>query len=515
MTPQDHLHRLVRALTRHEKQAFTTAARKSSSQAEPTYLKLFKALADLEEYDEKAFLASSKGKPFEQNYSVRKTELYEKILLILRAQRQSQGKEKPIEFKVREYLEDARLLQDKSLHDQASRRLDQAQEDAKKYQLFEAQMEILRIRRGLLMREPHVKTSDVQHLHDEIAKTVAILQNKARMLSLLDPLFLLARQNAAPNGTVDHTLLEEIIAAPELQDVTSCLSFEANQNYHFCHAIYHQLKGNPDKAWIHGRAIYLAYQEEKEVRRVKGPEYRNVVNNYLAYCLEAYRFDDFDEALKHLVATPFHSKREEDSALHNALAMRLTKALNLCDWAAAANVRNDYRANLGIFSEELPSSRMMMFYLSFSRLSMVEGEWKEVIKWARKVLDEGGGNARQGVVFQAQLQEMIALYEMKSIEALEKRKRAASDAFRRAELEGDFGRKLLSTMQRLMGLSDKKDIRDTFEALAEVLEKADPDMRGTVSLTSAWIQSHLRGISIAQVLEEVRDKILAERPPIS
>lgn len=514
MTPQDHLYRLVRALTRHEKQAFTTASRKSNPQDEPIYLKLFKALAELEEYDEKGFLSSSKGRLFKQNYSVRKTELYEKILLVLRAQRQSQGKEKPIEFKVREYLEDARLLQDKSLHEQASRRLDQAQEDAKKYQLFEAQLEILRIRRGLLMREPHVKTSDLQHLHDDIAKTVAILQNKARMLSLLDPLFLLARQHAALNGTIDHELLEEIIAAPELQDVTSCLSFEANQNYHFCHAIYHRLKGNVEKAWIHGRAIYLAYQEEKEVRRVKGAEYRNVVNNYLAYCVDAYRFDDFDEALKHLVATPFHSKREEDSALHNALAMRLSKALNLCDWAEAVQARAEYRVQLPTFSEELPSSRMMMFYLNFSRLSMVEGEWKEVIKWAKKVLGEGSSNARQGLVFQAQLQELIALYEIEAMEALEKRKRAAGQAFRRAELSGDFERKVLSTMQRLPGLTASKAIRETFEALADVLEKAEPDMRDTVSLTFAWVQSHLRGISIARVLEEVRDKILAERPPI-
>jgi hypothetical protein len=514
MTPQDHLYRLIQAMTRNEKQAFTTMARKSTTKTDPTYLKLFKSLSDLEEYEEKKFLASPKGKPFAANYAVRKTELYEKILLVLRAQRQSQGKEKSIEFKVRECLEDARLLQDKSLHEQANRRLDAAWEDACKYQLSEAQLEILRMRRALRMREPNVKPAHVQEIHAAIAETVKIIQNKARMLSLLDPMFLLARQNAALNGRIDHALLDEIIAAPELQDVSSCLSFEANQNYHFCHAIYHQLKGNLAQAWIHGRAIYLAYQEEKEVRRVKGPEYRNVVNNYLAYCVAVYRFDDFDQALEHLVAGPFHSKREEDSAIHNALAMRLTQALNLCDWKAAAQVRSDYRTRLKIFSEELPSSRMMLFYLSFSRLSMVEENWPDAIKWAKKVLSEGDSDPRQGLVFQAQLQELIALYENADIEDLERRKRAIGETLKRAELQGEFERKVLSTMQRLPGLTDPKAKKNAFLALEKALKEASPDMLDAISLTSAWVQSHLRRIPLAQVFEEIRDNTLAALPPI-
>jgi hypothetical protein len=514
MIAQDHLYRLIKALQPTEKQAFTRYATRKGGEA-PLYLRLFQALNSLKTYEEDQFLSSKKGQAFALNYAVQKVELYEKILQVLRVQRQSGGKEKPIEFRVREYLEDARLLREKKLVDLAEKRLAQAKEDAERYQLHEVQLELLRAQRGGVMRQlGQDDYTPLEALHAEIAQIAAIIQNKARMLQLLDPMFLQAKYQAALSGRVNHALLDTIMEAPELKNVALCLSFEANQNYHFCHAIYHQLNQRPQQAWIHARAIFLAYKEAPSLQLVKGAEYRNAVNNYLGYCVNAYRFDDFEEALKAICKGPFRSVSEEVTTVHSALAMELQKHFSLCDWAAAELVMKRYKENLNVFSEHLSSSRMMLFYLSFSRLKLVQGKWPDAARWAKKVVDEGDGDPKLGMVFQARLQELIALYEQGNMDLLTKRYRSAMYAFTRADFVGEFERNVLATIHRLPDLKTPADIRKTFESLHETLSSAAQVAQDVVSIASVWVQSHLRSIKIAQVLEEQRDEALSKLEPI-
>lgn len=514
MIAQDHLFRLIKTLKPTEKQAFTRHAMRKSGEC-PRYLQLFQVLNTLKAYDEDAFLASKKGAPFAQNYAVQKIELFEKLLLVLRMQRQSGGNEKPIEFRVREYMEDARLLREKKLGDLAEKRLGLAMEEAERYQLHEVQLELLRAQRANVMR--HVGLNDysaLDALHNQIRQIAEIIQNKARMLQLLDPLFLQAKHQAALSGHLNHALIESIMAAEELKDVTRCLSFEAEQNYHFCHAIFHQLNERPHEAWIHARAIYLAWQEAPSMQSIKGAEYRNVVNNYLGYCINAYRFVDFEKALATIVKGPFRSELEQVIASHSALAMELQKHFSLCAWDMADDVMKRYRQQLSRFSEHLSPSRMMLFYLSFSRLKLIQGMWPEAARWAKKVIDEGDGKSQLGMVFQARLQELIALYEQGDIDLLNRRYRSALRSFQKAAFAGEFEHKVLETIQRLPGLADRQDQRQIFESLQKTLSEASPDLQDATSLTSAWVQSHLRKVPISHVLQEIRDQTLAALPAI-
>src|SRR5688572_18481591 len=116
MTPKDHLFQLIQSLTPKERQVFAIAA-KGTRKKSPDYLLFFQALCELDQYGETAFLASKRGLPFNPGYSGRKNALYEKVLQVIRSQRQIGGTEKPLEFQVREQVEDARFLRERKLFD--------------------------------------------------------------------------------------------------------------------------------------------------------------------------------------------------------------------------------------------------------------------------------------------------------------------------------------------------------------------------------------------------------------
>lgn len=494
MKPRDDLFLLIKSLSPAEKKALGMTPQQHDYQI------LFKALNDSKELDEKEFLASSAGKKFAKNFSVRKNELYEKILQGIRAQQKTAGTAKPIEIQLREQLEDVLFLREKKLFDQCTRRLQRAKKSAQEHQLHEILLEILRVERSILLKTQLSGYSHrLQEIHDQIAAVTEIIKNKTRMLYIYDCHFLEVRQHRSLGGTMNIGLLNELKESADLQDVSRCLSFEAESNFYFCHAIREHLLGNAKGAWDFARTLYLRWQEQKGVQKVKPVEYRNVLQNYLTFCNVALQYDDFDVALQQLLAGPFYTVEEEASAIDNACYVTMQRCMQVCDWEGAKNSIATFKSQLEKVGDRLIPSRIMVHYLSFSRLSLVLEDWKGAGSWAKKVIRESESEESFALGIQARIQEIIALVELQDLETLTNKCRAIVRALQKSPAEMTVELKVMQSIPKLDLTGTTNDCRSAFSNLLTSLQLRDEEQEERSGFLLDWLYSRAKGFDFGSI----------------
>ena len=118
--PNDHLHQLIKSLSKAEKRSFKIYATRNSS-GDAKFIRLFDAIDKAKEYDEEMILSKIKGLKKSQ-FSNLKAHLYKQILTSLRLNYMGHN----IDIQLREQIDYARILYDKGLYKQSLKILDKA-----------------------------------------------------------------------------------------------------------------------------------------------------------------------------------------------------------------------------------------------------------------------------------------------------------------------------------------------------------------------------------------------------
>ncbi len=476
------------------------------------YQRLFKALNESQSFDEKAFLATEAGKEFVGKMPRKKHELYEKILQNVRAFRQPLGRQKAMEIQLREQLEDVLFLRDKKLFEQSNRRLSRVKGKAISYHLHELLIVILRIERSLLLRiQPVGYVKKLWEIHKEIEEASMVIKNKGQMLYFYDQYFIQVIQHKKLNAAIDANFLKTLIASPELKDPNGCLSFEAESNFYFCHAIHHYLLGNAQATWEFSKTLYLRWEEEREIKKVKAIEYRNVINNFLIFSNYASRYEGFDCALSRMLEGPFYSDEEEASAIDNAIHVNIQRHLHCCNWDAAKATLQEYRRKLDFISEHLIPSRIMVHYLSFSRLSLVLEDWTGAYSWAKKVDTAREGKEHLALIWQARMQEMMALYEAPELGDLINRHRAAMRQFRKARESNEIEAKIIHAIWAASKCVLKTESASIFRKLYLDVKGKQAGKNNIEEFGIIWLKAKSKGISLKEALESQRELALSKK----
>ena len=78
---QDHVHRLIRSMTRAEKRYFKLYIGRHVVEASSNHGVLFNAIADMEVYDERALMERYANEAFTHKFAITKRRLYGAILV--------------------------------------------------------------------------------------------------------------------------------------------------------------------------------------------------------------------------------------------------------------------------------------------------------------------------------------------------------------------------------------------------------------------------------------------------
>lgn len=506
MTPSTDLYELIAAMNTAERRHFTRFARAGYAEdQEIDFIELFSFICKTKAKSDEDLFSKKDSERFIENFPVQKAELPQRILNVMRSRKKVNGQRKSLPFLIRETMEDIAFLREKGMYAWVYRRLAEIKAEAEENDLHELLLEISGIERNLIrMQQPADSEAKITALHAQNAVLTKTIQNKYEMLRLKDKLFSLAVNHSNLTDAAIPDEITEIMQSPELTDIARCISFEASSNYHFCHLTYQHLLGNAYKAWEHSRALFLMWKERKGIQVLKPLEYANLLQNYLAMCNEVMRYDNFDWALKRLEVHRFNRVEEQANAQQNALFVRHQRHLNLCEWAAAKAVHGEYEQQKADFQLYLSDRRRIAFALSFSRMYMALGEWVEAASSAAEGVKHGKGKTTQGLVLQALIQEIIALFEAEDVVQVEARCRSILETDNPERALPDFERMLVQMLRKCVSNREKGRFRAEVLRLLAMGEHLAKDRETSLRIVMAWLRSKRDNCTLAEALQTFR-----------
>lgn len=475
------------------------------------HVQLFDDLNKLTRYDEPQFLADHAQSAYVDRFSGNKNYLYNQLLDAMRSARQRGGIDKPIEFQIREWMEDAQFLKDKMLFDQSLDRLQKARREASRLEFHEILIEIFRMLRTHWMElQPPGYEKHILAALEEIHELSHMVVQKALYLLFRDRLFLQQRHPNKKQEPSNDKEIEVLIALdPDTIKWAHHTSTEANLNLLMAKALALQIQHHYRQAWSCYHSAYHLWKERKDYRESRQTTYLKFLNNFLTVSNRVRVYTDFNDALESLEVPSSRSKDLKAESKQNALYVRLQRFLNEARWEDANELEESFkkaREHIGI---KLGRTRLLAFYLSFARLLWIQGKYEAASKYCKYCLDERIKEEISPRMVEAMLLKVLIRYDQtrslekkaKEVEAFQKELDAIERTCPKKSNEYRYFLMVIRTLKKVNNLP-------AFELPAPYFSKLQKQLHEQFSLPESmnweaveimldWANSKVDGISLA------------------
>ena len=217
-TVSDDLYRLIKSLNKSEKGYFKKFAAKNEAGSKQNYIVLFDAIDKLEAYDENKLKSMLKNASFTKQLPVYKVYLFNLILKSLG----QYGAFENSGTKIRELIENSRILSSKALYKEALKLLKKAKELANKFSSYNFLLEILIAERNIVSVMPDSNITELRKKIYEEEILASDLQKKLFEYSWLsDQMVIYVEQKGDFSLSESNKKAEEIFNNPLISDVSN------------------------------------------------------------------------------------------------------------------------------------------------------------------------------------------------------------------------------------------------------------------------------------------------------
>ena len=210
----DHLHRLIRSMSRAERRYFKLFAERHMVGGHSIHSALFDVIAAQPVYDEQAIRLRFKGAAFLRRYTVTKHRLYDSVLASLEAFHANGS----VEARMRRYLHRIELLHQRGLHADADRMLATLRTMAEGSGRTSILLEVLDHERRAMERAHYegVGVADVEGWRAAVASMHAACQQENELWALKSRAFMQLYGQGKARSEADATALRALLADPLL-----------------------------------------------------------------------------------------------------------------------------------------------------------------------------------------------------------------------------------------------------------------------------------------------------------
>ena len=190
-TVSDDLFRLIKSMNKSEKGYFKKYAAKNEAGSKQNYILLFNAIDSMSEYDEDLLKKKLKNESFIKQLPVYKVYLFNLILRSLGPNSVSAD----AGARMKEYIENSRVLSSKALFREALKQLKKAKELARKFSNYLILLDALIAERNILAVMPDKNISEMRkQLYEEEIETVRKLKKNFDYSWLSDQMVICVEQ---------------------------------------------------------------------------------------------------------------------------------------------------------------------------------------------------------------------------------------------------------------------------------------------------------------------------------
>lgn len=506
-SPQDHVHRLIRSMTRPEKRYFKVYTSRHLLGGQSNHHRLFDAIAAMEEYDEELLHRKFAGQAFMHRFSITKRRLYEAILQSLDAFHA----ESSVDARLRRSLHQVELLYERALYADAEKMLRSVRALAREHDKQPALLEVAEWQRKVMERSNYSGVGMAEL--EELARTTAGIQaewNETDALwHLKSRCFLLLYRNGQVR---DDTALEEVKALlghPLLAEGAVLRTAKARfLHHHVRSALAFALNDLPE-CERHLAASAALLEQEQAHFKDEPNLLLGVMSNQVTVRMRLGRYTEAMEGLREFRRLPLMMPEAPSPDLGMKLfimgsSLELMVLCRMGDFGKALEKLPALEEGMALYGERLSVIRRAGLWFQAAYACFGAGQADKALRWCHRLLNENGIDEHAEVHAMGRMLNLMVLVELNKRDLLPYALRNTERFLRSRDRTFRFESALLAYVhEHLRALRPAEQgqararLRDELELLAKdpfeatVFDHFDP---------LAWAESKVSGLPFAEVV---------------
>jgi hypothetical protein len=500
MTPKADLYDLVHSLTDKEVKAFRAEITKR--QGDHVYLKVFEALLSMEAFDEEKTKAQFVGSKTLNNFSIAKSNLYERLLEVLCTLPHNQN----IETHFDQFRQQITILVKKSLHKQAIARVQKAMRIAEKLEAYRKVFDLNDIQREIARNfyQPEEYLDMLRTLRSREAWLKEIEHNLQRYRELFDTASIAQK---VPSN-IRMTMINSILTHQLMQDESECRSVSAKLYFFRTWNHLYSIQGM-ETGWKFFNQRIIQLLEENDFLLADPGKllvYINSITEYGLHCIASNEFATAMESAEKLKSVRKDLKTGDAEALMLSRYWKLQlvycrKRLDEKNGQVAVeNIKELLRRYKGKLSK---TETMELRHITGSFLLTI-GKSSEALQWILSLREDKLESSRPDLHYFSWILFLFAHYDLSHLDVVEQQLPGTTHYLREHKTMTPFIKLLLAFFKKAVAARNRAEevvlLTRTRNELNAMLE-ADGDLR-VLELFDvlAWFNARIAGVPITKSL---------------
>jgi hypothetical protein len=513
----EQLHRLIQALTRHEKRHFKIFAARHTIGEQNNYVLIFDAIDKMQEYDEEILLKKFKGDSLLNNFSITKSRLYEAILRSLDVFHHNSS----VDAQLWKELHYAEILYKKTLYDQCAKRLRSARKLAEKFEKHAALVEIHAMEKNLAEKDSYSGMSDehILSMLDEDRKVAEDIRAYNELWNIKSRLFLILNTKGRARESAQLAEFKNLIEASLKDSAPEKLSVNARFLYHHTYSAYYFAIADAENCYVHLAANVALIEKHTDIFRDEPNVYFGVLTNLIYVCSRLRRYSEVLDNLKKLRALPekLDTARNENLELKlfaSAYSLELTLYNSIGHFDQAMELLPKIEEGLARFDGRLSKLREAHFVMSMAVACFGAGKLQQALRWTTRLLNDSAVGQNEWIFAVAQVFALILHIELGHLDLLPYVSRNVQRYLKTRNRAYQFENVFLRFSEKISKTSGLEEMQPLFAELHEQLSKleTDPFEKSAFEYFDfpAWADAKTNHKTFREVIEErsgIREEI--------
>lgn len=505
----DPLFALIKSLTKAEKRQFKLYATPSTGEKDLKFVKLFDALDQMEEYDEKLIRKKAPGINIAQLSNI-KGHLYKKILKSLRLLEINQSED----IEIRENIDYARVLYNKGLYKQSLKILDKIKVKAKESHEYALQLEIIDFEK-LIEGQYITRSVDnrAEELGQEASELTVRLARSHEFSNLALSLYGLYLKLGSARNESDFKVVSRFFyrKLPDYQE--NELSFFEKLHLYQSLVWYNYIILDFVKCYRYAQAWVNLFHQHPDMKQNKPDLYVKGLHNLLAALFNIQHHRKFVEILDEIGSLRQLSINENVNTLvfiyyynnkinQHFMEGRFSEGLYLVD---------EVIDGLQNIESRIDQHRWLVFYYKIACLYFGSGDNRSAVKYLNMIINFRDSNLREDIQCFARILNLIAHYELGNNDLLEYQIKSTYRYLVKMDNLQKVQKEIIKWLRRTPQMREN-EVRTAFIDLKERLaaisqEKFEVRPYLYLDIVS-WLESKIEGKSVQEI---IRRKFLGNR----
>lgn len=502
MTPKHDLFDLIHSMTNSE----INALRKEIGQraGKKVYLKVFEAILEMDHYDEALLKNMFRGEKTLNNFSIAKSNLYEKVLEIMSRLPHHQS----LETKFDKFRHQISILLKKSLYKQALQRVKKTIRIAEKLESFRMLQDLYELHREIARN--YLPPRDYVDLHNKLRAKESWLREVNSNLQRYKEFYETA--NIAPyfRREIRKAMIGSILRHHLMQDESECRSISAKLYFYRTWNYLYTIQER-DSGWqfFSGKIIQILSENNQ---MLADPAvflvYVNTLFDFGYKCIFEGELDDARNSTEKLKGIRKSIKTGENEAHIFSRYWKLVILIARYELdqpsgiVAIKEIKNGlrrYKDKLSRQDEMELEFLVAVFLLTMERSS-------EAISWILRLREERVTSNRPDLHFYSWILFLIAHFNLGHFDVVEQQTPGTRNYLRDRKAFGPLEKLCLDFFKKVVRAKDMTDTREVMEKFSNELDLVLGNKRYG-SLTEnfdikSWIESRLVSMPLNQFLQK-------------